>query len=51
MPVLGVFDQIVGKARPGLTPGGGGGGIPYKARYMELRPNGVPFSGWRYMKG
>ena len=27
--------------------GGGGGGLPTE----RLRPKGVPFSGWRYIKG
>ena len=29
----------------------GGGGIPYNSLYGEAPPEGVPFSGFRYMKG
>ena len=37
-----------------ITGGGGGGGggvLPIMAYKGTLRPNGVPFSGFRYMKG
>ena len=31
---------------------GGGGGTPYNGLNAgRLRPKGVPFSGWRYIKG
>ena len=31
--------------------GGGGGGTPYDGLYREACLKGVPFSGFRYMKG
>ena len=34
---------------PGPKPGGGG--LPIMAYTGRLRPKGVPFSGFRYMKG
>ena len=32
-------------------PGGGGGVLPIMAYTGRLRPKGVPFSGFRYIKG
>ena len=34
-----------------IAPGGGGGVLPIMTYTGRLRPNGVPFSGFRYMKG
>ena len=31
--------------------GGGGGGLPIMAYTGRLRPKGLPFSGFRYIKG
>ena len=33
------------------TRGGGGGVLPIMDYKGRLRPKGVPFSGWRYIKG
>jgi len=35
----------------GVTPGGGGVVLPIMAYTGRLRPKGVAFSGFRYMKG
>ena len=34
-----------------ISRGGGGGVLPITAYTGRLRPKGVPFSGFRYMKG
>ena len=33
------------------SPGGGGGVLPIMDYTGRFRPKGVPFSGWRYIKG
>ena len=35
----------------GSGPGGGGGGTPYNGLYREALPKGLPFTGFRYIKG
>ena len=36
---------------PCTPEGGGGGALPIMDYMGRLRPKGVPFSGWRYIKG
>ena len=45
------FVRISERGSKRHRPGGGGGVLPIMTYTGRLRPNGVPFSGFRYMKG
>ena len=42
---------LLGKLDPGGGGGGGGWALPVMEYTRRFRPKGVPFSGWRYIKG
>ena len=42
---------MVNFLKPVVRAGGGGGGTPNEGHKGRLRPKGVSFSGFRYMKG